>query len=90
MKSIIFLLIHVAVGLLYHNMAAAHGKDLRRLALIFKIALLGISFLLEFLREDFILIGQIAIGDPVLWLLLFEISDAIIDYREKNAPKRSK
>ena len=86
MKEILLLVIDLAIGLLYYKMAVSKDKFFQRIAIVCKISLLVISFTLEFVRQDFIIIGQFAIGEhtTVLWLILFEIADTFVDRKKRK------
>ena len=86
MKDIIIAVLLLFIGAYYYVCATSKSSALRRVALFGKIGLLVISFLLEFVRQDFIFIGQFALSGriTVLLLVLFEIADALIAEKKKK------
>ena len=91
MKDFIIVILLLSVGAYYYFCATSKSAVLRRIALFGKIGLLAVSFLLEFVRQDFITIGQFALSGriTILLLVLFEIADALISDRKKQKRKSS-
>lgn len=90
-QNIFILLISIFMGGIYYKFSTSKEKELRDIAFMIKMLLLIISFLLAFARQDFIIIGDIALGGrmPVMVLVLLEIADAFID-RKNNFARLNK
>ena len=86
MKDIVIAALLLIIGVYYYFCATAKSPFLRRTALFGKIGLLVISFLLEFVKQDFSSVGCFALSGriTVLLLVLFEIADALISEKRKE------
>lgn len=84
LKNVIMLLVIFLFGFFYYTLSVSKFDYINKLAFSLKIAFLGLSFLLAFFEQEFIVIGDLAFGGraPVLSLILIEILDAYIDKKK--------
>lgn len=91
LQNLIILLTAIVMGFFYYKFSISKSKDAQNMAFFMKITLLMLSLILAFIRQEFILIGDLAFGGrtPVMVLVLIEIADAFID-RKNNSTQVNK
>lgn len=81
-----FMVLGVAIilGFIYYLMLNSKRAMYNKYAIVYKIFILLISFILEFTKLDYLKVGTLAFGGRpvVLYLIVFEIVDSIIDIKD--------
>lgn len=72
------------IGLMYYKLSLSKSDILKKSAVFVKIFLLILSFILAFIKQDFIIIGGFAFGgkSSVMMLVLIELADTFIDEKK--------
>lgn len=80
-RNLFLLMTVIILGIFYYRLTVSRNPISKKYAFFIKIALLMLSFILAFCRQDFIVVGGLAFGGriSVMMLILIEIVDAFID-----------
>lgn len=81
LKNLFILIIMIFIGLIYYIFSLSKNDLYKKEAFFIKIFLLILSFILAFLKQEFIFIGGLTFGGEtsVMMLIVIEIVDAFID-----------
>ena len=73
-------------GRFYYKLSISKSKEMKQYAFFMKMFFLVLSFVLAFVQQDFIRIGDMTFGGrtSVMILIIIEIVDAFIDKKENN------
>lgn len=85
-KNLFIIGIVIFNGLIYYKLSLSKNNLLKNYASFMKILLLFLSFILAFIKEDYIFIGSFAFGGraSVMMLIFIEILDTVIDIKKLN------
>lgn len=86
LKNLYIVAIVLLMGLIYYKLSIAKNDFLKNYAFFMKIFLLILSFILEFVKQDYIAVGGLVFGGrtSVMMLVLIEIVDAFVDKKDKK------
>ena len=86
MRSLAVLVAAIMSGWLYYIFSMAKNDEINKYAFWMKMYFLILSFVLAFVGQDFIVIGELSFGGrtPVMILILIEIMDAFIDKKKED------
>ena len=85
--DLVVLVCMLAFGYYYYRLSTSYVKETRNKAFVSKIFLLIISFVLAFIENDYLIVGEsLVVGGraPIMMLILIEIVDAFIDRKNKQ------
>ena len=86
MRNLAVLVAVIMFGWIYYIYSMAENDEINKCAFEWKIGLLLLSFILAFVEQEFIVIGELTLGGrtPVMILILIEIMDAFIDKKKED------
>lgn len=85
LRSLIVLGAVLLFGLMYYYFSISRNETFKQLAFFMKIFYLILSFILAFVKQDSIIIGDLAFGGraAVMILIMIEIVDSFIDKKKE-------
>ena len=86
MRSLAILMVVMYSGVLYYIFSMSKSIMFNRYAFLMKLFYLLLSFILAFVQQDQIVIGELAFGGraSVMILILIEIMDTFIDKKKED------